>query len=267
LLEMIPGIDYDRIWFDQIRAFDHGQDTADYWNRRSHAFHCTCHGSNYAEELIQRMDLKPGYSILDVGSGCGAVAIPLAKRGNGVTALDISQIRLDKLEQKARDLGLTNIRTVNQDWKLISVGWEVGAHDIVLLSRNICIDLLETLKKVNQAARTAFYITWRAERYDPFETDLAVALGKDRSVFPDFKIIREVLSDMGISTDTEIFEEVTQAKYHSPREAALEFARGTPVSESQLNHLAAVAANYLTQDGKHFLLTRKIKWALICGNK
>ena len=52
-------IDYDRVWSDQMREFDHGSDTAGYWDRRSSAFELSCQDSTYSQELMRRMDLRP----------------------------------------------------------------------------------------------------------------------------------------------------------------------------------------------------------------
>jgi 2-polyprenyl-3-methyl-5-hydroxy-6-metoxy-1,4-benzoquinol methylase len=160
---------YDQIWSEQVREFDHGDHVAEYWNRRSEHFHCSCQNSNYASELMKRMDLKPEHSVLDVGSGCGAVAIPLASRVKSVTAIDISKVRLEKLLHKAEAAGVRNIAIQNRDWNLLEIGKHIEMHDIVLLSRSFYARLSDTLRKINQAAKLGCYVTWRAERSDDFE--------------------------------------------------------------------------------------------------
>jgi len=257
----------DRLWSQQTRTFDHGEAAADYWDRRSQTFHCACQESNYAEELIKRMDLRPVDSVLDVGSGCGAVAIPLARRGIDVTALDISQIRLEKLSRKAAAEELDNINILNLDWDRVTVGVEVQPHDIVLLSRNICTRLSETLKKVSLAAKNAFYITWRAERTDPFEVELAAALGKDHLFFPDYSIMSAALCQMGINVTTEIFEDISREQFDSPRAAALSFSRGAPIEERQYTRLLEIAGKYLKENDSGYSLVRKTRWALISWKK
>jgi tRNA G37 N-methylase Trm5 len=263
MLGTIPQIDYDRLWLEQMKGFDHGEGTADYWNRRSRTFHSSCQNSTYAEDLVSRMELRPEYSVLDVGCGCGAVAIPLARRVNWVTALDISPIRLEKLSHKAEAAGLTNIAILNRDWNQVTVGEEIDKHDIVLLSRTIPVRLSDTLRKIDLAAKSACYITWRAEQTDEFETEVAEALGRNPPVFPDYLVIYMMLKNMGISTEIETFETTNQECYYSLEGAALGMVKGAEINERQFVRLLAIARNHLTEIDDHYFSTRKIKWVLI----
>ncbi|HTY81702.1 MAG TPA: methyltransferase domain-containing protein [Dehalococcoidales bacterium] len=261
--EGVSTIDYQRLWSEQMKDFDHAADIADYWDRRSQVFHCSCHESDYAEQLIKRMKLKEGSTILDVGCGCGAVALPLARKGFQVTALDISPVRLEKLRVKAEAEVLPNIQALNLDWDLVEAGVNVRQHDVVLLSRNIHQRMAETLQKVAMAARSAFYITWRAERTDDLEMELADAMGKNFSVFPDYAIINGMIRQQGVLTEVEAFEATETQLYRCLEDAVLNFARGASLTENQFARMERVAGNYLTRVDDGFSLDRKIKWVLI----
>lgn len=66
-----------------------------------------------ARSLLARMNLSPGMKVLDVGCGIGRLSIPIAERvgpDGEVVALDLQQKMLDKLEKRAADRGVTNIR-------------------------------------------------------------------------------------------------------------------------------------------------------------
>jgi SAM-dependent methyltransferase len=246
-----------------MKGFDHGQLAAEYWNRRSQTFHCSWRDSTYAGELMSRMELRPEYSVLDVGCGCGAMAIPLASKVNRVTALDISPVRLEKLLHKAAAGGLTNITTVNQDWNQAAIGKEIQKHDIVLVSRSVHALFFETLRKINLASNSACYITWRAERLDEFETELAEAMGKNLPLYPDYSVICEMLCELGIFPGTETFETESQEKYPSLQEALLSMARGTEINGRQYTNLLTIARKRLTRNDNHYSFSRKIKWVLI----
>jgi precorrin-6B methylase 2 len=246
-----------------MAEFDHGIGAAEYWNRRSKTFHCSCWKSTYDEELISRMDLRPEYSVLDVGCGCGAMAIPLALKVNRVTALDISSIRLEKLLKRAAAVGLTNIIPVNQDWNQVRVGREINKHDVVLLSRCVHARLSETLQKINQAAKSACYITWRAYRKDEFEDQLAEAMEKNQPLYPDYLIICKTLWRMGIPARMEIFETLDEEKYSNLEEAVLSMARGAEINGRQYASLLEVTRKHFKMVDNFYSSFRKIKWALI----
>ncbi len=80
---------------------------------------------------------KGARTFLDVGSGCGTLAIPLAKAGKHVTALDRSLAMIELLEKDARRLGLKNIKTIVGAWG----EKEAPPHDVVL-----CANVPELLK-------------------------------------------------------------------------------------------------------------------------
>ncbi len=66
-------------------------------------------------EVIEKMRLKPGDIVADIGSGSGSFSIPMAKAiaPNGILyAVDIDQKMLDYVAAKAKKEGVTNLRTV-----------------------------------------------------------------------------------------------------------------------------------------------------------
>ena len=76
------------------------------------------------DEVIEKLQLKPGDIVADVGSGAGAFSVPMARAigPNGTLyAVDIDQAMLDFVSEKAKKEGVGNVRTVlgiNADPKL-----------------------------------------------------------------------------------------------------------------------------------------------------
>jgi ubiquinone/menaquinone biosynthesis C-methylase UbiE len=67
------------------------------------------------EQIVQRLALKPGMVIADIGAGSGVFSRPLAKAvapSGKVYAVDIDQRLLDHINQKAKQENISNIRTV-----------------------------------------------------------------------------------------------------------------------------------------------------------
>ena len=66
-------------------------------------------------EVIERLKLKPGDIVADIGSGSGVFSIPMAKAiaPNGILyAVDIDQKMLDFVAERAKKEGVTNLKTV-----------------------------------------------------------------------------------------------------------------------------------------------------------
>lgn len=67
------------------------------------------------DEVLAKLELKPGDIVADIGSGAGGFSIPMAKAiaPNGTLyAVDIDQEMLDYVTAKAKKEGLTNIVTI-----------------------------------------------------------------------------------------------------------------------------------------------------------
>ncbi len=62
-----------------------------------------------AEAVLERLGVKPGDTILDMGAGTGAFALHAAPKCRRVFAVDVSEAMLDFCRQKAEALNIKNI--------------------------------------------------------------------------------------------------------------------------------------------------------------
>jgi 2-polyprenyl-3-methyl-5-hydroxy-6-metoxy-1,4-benzoquinol methylase len=91
-------------------------------------------GDGGSAPILDRLDLKPGMRVLDVGCGPGRVSIPAAQRvgpEGQVLALDVQEAMLKKLQQRAAARGVANIRPVLSPVEKVAV--EADSCDRALL--------------------------------------------------------------------------------------------------------------------------------------
>jgi molybdenum cofactor cytidylyltransferase len=73
-------------------------------------------GDDIVEALLALA--RPGERWLDIGAGAGRYALPLARVGGTVVALDPSPSMLEALREGAAEAGLDNVRTIEGRWPL-----------------------------------------------------------------------------------------------------------------------------------------------------
>ena len=94
-------------------------------------------------------------TFLDVGSGCGALAIPLANAGKIVTVLDPSRAMISVLQEEVKKKNIKNIRTVNAAWGDI----KIKPHDVILCANVPELLHSETfIKEADKLARKALFL-------------------------------------------------------------------------------------------------------------
>lgn len=100
---------------DQIRAA---------WDALAPDFdrHTTPHTMLFAEHILSGVRIDSGTRMLDVAAGSGALALPAARRGARVVAVDIAPTMVDRLVQHAREEGLTEVDARVMDGEHLELG-------------------------------------------------------------------------------------------------------------------------------------------------
>jgi SAM-dependent methyltransferase len=198
---------------------------AAFWDRRARHFRGGDEASPYVAGFIEHLRARPGESVLDVGCGSGALALPLARAGHDVTGLDFSAGMLDLLRRQASEEGLQNVRTVqaawDDDWR--TAGVEVA--DVVIASRSLDVrDLRAALQKLDAFARRRVCITLPADGLLYPQLLAHQAVGRPCVRRGDQATAVNVLRQMGIEPEIASLEHVGASRYESPA-AALESLR------------------------------------------
>jgi SAM-dependent methyltransferase len=88
---------------------------------------------DYPGVLLSRVHtcLELGQTLLDVGAGAGAFAIPLAKSARRVTAVEPSPAQIQQLRGAIEREDLRNVTIIERKWEDVDVE-TLGPHDLVL---------------------------------------------------------------------------------------------------------------------------------------
>ena len=249
---------------------------AAFWDRRSRDFRGGEEDSPYVAGFIAHMRLRPGESVLDVGCGAGALALPLARAGHEVAALDFSAGMLDVLRRRASADGLRNVKTFHAGWDEDWRAAGVAAADVVIASRSLDVrDLRAALSKLDAFARRRVCITLPADGLFYPQLLAHEAVGRPYTRRGDHGTALHVLRQMGIEAELQFLEHASAGRYES-RQAALESLRRVvaPSDEREERALQRYAAERLVEttdtDGRRgWKLEPEIvvRWAFLAWDK
>jgi len=264
----VKQMDWARVWHRQLNAASFRGEGGAYWDNWARSVPDKGHDSVYVKEVLKRLHLEPGWSVLDVGAGMGALAVPLAKQGYAVTAVDHSPAMLKVLAAKAARQKL-NIHTIELDWARARIGTDFDPHDVVLVSRSLPSgdDIVNCLRLIARAARHACYITWKAASTNRLEMGLCDLLGIPYAPLPEYTVLYNLLYSLGIYASVEIFYIDGLARYHSLEDAFFQLMRSRVVdSDTQARVMSYLAANLLYHEGV-YCHEKGTAWALIYWDK
>ena len=109
--------------------------------------------SGLVDWIVDTLGNTKDLSIIDVGTGSGAIAIALARRlpYSCVTAIDISQQALDIANVNIRNLKASNVKT--RQWDILTNSFPQGMYDVVVSNPPYVLES----EKANMEARVLDY--------------------------------------------------------------------------------------------------------------
>ena len=198
---------------------------AAYWDKRADGLAAAVDTSPYASTFIEYAGVRPGESVLDVGAGWGTLALPLARAGHPICALDFSPRMVALLRQRATEEGLQSLAARQLSWE---DDWEaagISPADVAVASRSLAVaDLAAALRKLDAFARRRACLTLSANGlYFP---DLLAQEAVGREVEPRYEHVYAVniLHQMGIAAEVRFIPHDRRRTFQS-REQARESLR------------------------------------------
>lgn len=181
------------------------------WNERF-AKEGYAYGESENDFLKEFVHLLPKGKILSLGEGEGRNAVYLAKMGFDVTAIDYSQVGLDKTLKRANE-NKTNIRTICADlttyefekdyWRgIISIYFHVHKKARAIIHRNC----------VNALSKGGVFIL---ESFSTNQLKFGTGGPKNLDLLMDLKEVLAELNGLEFKVAREIEREIIEGDYHT----------------------------------------------------
>jgi SAM-dependent methyltransferase len=112
------------------------------------------------ELRLASMHIPKESSVLDIGSGPGTLAVPLAQLDCEVTVVEPSHLMVNAMEKYRTLVGARPIRVIEKDWESAKPE-EIGTHQYVIASLSLMMgNIRESLLKMDAAATREVHLFW-----------------------------------------------------------------------------------------------------------
>jgi len=244
---------------------DRGEDMGSRWDKRAKKFNeSVMQHSERTAKQITKLELKPEYTVLDVGAGTGRLLIPIAKQVKAVTAVDSSKGMLACLQENVEREGITNVTTINKRWEDIELGVDIEPHNIVIACHSLgMFDIQEALRKMDAASKGYVYImNFAGRRMGNGNGDgkLWKAIsgeGRRSGHSTDYILLYNILHDMKIYANVDILDTEFEQHYDSLDDAVERWKEMRDIPPEKEDVLREHLSKMLTTDSETGALSFK----------
>lgn len=224
---LLTTTDWNREWVELQKA-RRAADDATHWDERSKTYKQADSPSAYVDAFLRFAEVRPGESVLDMGCGTGALAIPLGLEGHDVVAADFSEGMLDRVREDCARLSLQDVRCVLMSWSddWAAHGVAPGSVDVALASRSIATaDLRDSLARLSRTARRRCCITLPTGSSPRTDERVLSAIGLQGRLGRDYLYAFLILTQMGYAPEVRYIPSHRADTFDSPQEACDELAQ------------------------------------------
>ncbi|MCW4022322.1 MAG: class I SAM-dependent methyltransferase [archaeon] len=182
---------------------------------------------NLTKYQLDCLQLSSGCTVLDVGAGTGRLTIPIANCVKQVTAVEPSENMLAFLKSIAEKENVNNIVTVNRPFEDLLANEDIQPHDLVVASLSLCmLDLVTVLQKMNTLAKKYVYLFLPASEWMNQELQKIIHGNTSPiSKLGDYIYVYNILHDLGILANVEIWDFAVDQHYNTLDEAVSKYVK------------------------------------------
>jgi ubiquinone/menaquinone biosynthesis C-methylase UbiE len=197
------------------------------WNlvSKDYALELVPQFEKYAADALRVAELRPGARVLDVAAGPGTLALLAAKDASSVEALDFANDMITLLEQRARQVGLSNVHARVGDGQALP--YEDSSFDAAFSMFGLIFfpdraQGLREMKRVLAPGGVLVVSSWRPFSEAPLLAAVMAALGEQLPDLPFGK------SSAPMGERAEVTAELTAAGFREVHVVSVAHAADAP---------------------------------------
>ncbi|MDR0901121.1 MAG: methyltransferase domain-containing protein [Methanobrevibacter sp.] len=263
-------VDWEKAWADEVGPIKREKK----WTKDTPKIHFEKIAIKYEfhEKLIQKLILDKNDTVLDLGSGEGAVTSLIAEKVKSVTALDSSSMMLDLLQQRIDSSNIDNIDIVEMDIEDATVD-NVGSYDVVVASRSFMgiHEIKDTIIHINEIANKYVFLIVFGRNNWILEKKFFKSIGKKYPDFAPYNYLFNLLVSLGIYPNIENFDLVGNKTYDDLEDAYVRMKwKMEELTEEEIEKIKPFIKENLhknPEDGKYENPTDKADFVLMWWKK
>lgn len=266
----LPKIDWNDVWKSIYKEKSASRRDDGFWDKRAPEFARHAKVGDYIGQIIKIMQPQPDWSVLDIGSAAGTLAVPLASSVKHITAMEPSAAMRRLLEERCESEGIDNISVINGRWE---DDWEdigINVHDVAIASRSLIVEDLEAaVTKLQRYARRRVYISTLVDE-GPHDRRIIEAVGRKFHPGADYIIVYNFLRRMGIYANVAFTVNRKEKSYADVDEAAagMGWMIHDMTGEEEERLKSFLAKTLVRRSGRLTLPYRRIiRWAVLWWEK
>ena len=266
---MADSLDWAEVWrfrMERHLSTEKFEDGTGIWKNREDAERYERHGrTEYrarVEETLAALPTGRGSVVLDIGSGPGTLALPLARKVKRVTAVEPAEGMVEVLRARSGEQGLSNITVVPKRWEDVDPARDLnGPYSLVIASLSLSMpDIREAVKKMVSVCSGSIHLIWFGDMplwealYAGFWEEIH---GEPYYPGPKADCLLQALFQMGIFPDVRVFPLEKTYQFASPEEASVYFRHRFGLSAGvPLDALRDYLAHVFLPEGSGISLSR-----------
>ncbi len=159
---------------------------------------------NFYEPILQEIPVQADERVLDIGTGPGTMAIPLARRGAKIIAIEPAPGMVAVLSDNIQSNQISNITVINNCWESVRIE-DIGLVDHVIACFSLGMqNIKESLEKMDRISTKSVTLVWFSGKnaWDQMMEGLCTGTcGLSYTSGPKSDLLYPVLNEIGIYPD------------------------------------------------------------------